>query len=112
MPQLLKAFIARSFLAEDEKKLEPILSFLDTFKKVGFVCYSAEPAEVQSVSEKVRRLIDHSDVFIGIFTRRYAIYDLKPGISGAFQVARGIAPRLWSAPGYSRSRGMRYGRWG
>lgn len=98
MPHLLKAFIARSFLPEDEKRLEPILSFLETFKSIGFICRSAEPAEVESVSAKVRRLIDDSDVFIGIFTRRYPFYELKPGIPGALQVARRIAPRLWTAP--------------
>jgi hypothetical protein len=37
MPQLLKAFIARRFSSEDGKPLEPILNFLDKFKKIGFI---------------------------------------------------------------------------
>src|ERR1039457_5421881 len=97
---LLNAFIARSFLPVDEKRLEPTLTFLETFRNIGFICQSADAAEVQSVSEKVRRLIDGSDVFIGFFTRRYPFYDLQPGLKGAWQYARGIKPQRWSAPAW------------
>jgi tetratricopeptide (TPR) repeat protein len=96
MPQLT-AFIARSFLPDDERRLKQVLSFLGTFEKMGFICKHAEAAEVQSVSAKVRELIDRSDVFIGIFTRRYPVYNLPPGIRGAWQAVRGIEPSLWSA---------------
>ena len=97
---LLNAFIARSFLPEDERRLEPILRFLGTFQKIGFICQTADAAEVQSVSLKVRKLIDNSDVFIGFFTRRYPVYNLRPGLSGAWSVARGIKPHRWSAPAW------------
>lgn len=101
LPQMLKAFIARSFSPTDEERLRPILGFLDTFKSVGFVCQSAEAAEVESVSAKVRRLIDESDVFIGFFTRRYPVYDFSLGVRAALKVVRGaLAPKVWSAPAW------------
>lgn len=101
MTQILKAFIARSFLPEDERRLRPTLDFLETFRSIGFVCQSAEPAEVESVSEKVRRIIDESDVFIGFFTKRHPVYELKPGIRGALDLALGkLRPKFWSAPAW------------
>ena len=71
---VIKAFIARSFADADSKKLQPLLSYLSTFDNVGFHCVDAEGAEVDSISEKVRRKIDDCDVLIGIFTRRHPIY--------------------------------------
>jgi len=96
----LTAFVARSFLPEDERRLEPVLRFLGTFEKMGFICRHAEAAEVQSVSTKVRTLIDESDVFIGIFTRRHPIYVPPTGFSAAWDVFLGRPPaaKLWSAP--------------
>lgn len=70
---LLSAFVARSFAATDEQRIRPVLNFLESFKKVGFLWESAEPAEVESVSAKVQRMIDERDVFIGFLqgdTRR------------------------------------------
>lgn len=101
MPQL-NAFIARSFLPEDEQRIEAVLHFLGTFEKMGFICKHAEAAEVQSVSAKVRSLIDKSDVFIGIFTKRHPIYAPPAGFSGAWSVLRGVKPtvNLWSAPAW------------
>jgi len=98
----LNAFIARSFLPEDERRLESVLHFLGTFEKMGFICRHAEAAEVQSVSAKVRALIDKSDVFVGIFTRRHPIYVPPVGVSGAWKVLRGIRPTAnsWSAPAW------------
>jgi tetratricopeptide (TPR) repeat protein len=101
MPQL-NAFIARSFLPEDERRLKSVLHFLETFEKMGFICRHAEAAEVQSVSAKVRALIDKSDVFVGIFTRRHPIYVPPVGVSGAWKVLRGVMPTAnsWSAPAW------------
>ncbi len=73
MPKIT-AFIARSFDAHDERKIEPILDFLQSFRSSGFVAEDADKAEVESVSKKVRDKIDAADVFVGIFTRRSPIY--------------------------------------
>jgi hypothetical protein len=100
MPQL-NAFVARSFDPGDERRIQPILDFLDTFKKVGFFCETAEPAEVESVSKKVRRMIDDTDVLIGFFTRRYPIYEPQSGFGPAWKVFIGkVKPRLWTAPAW------------
>lgn len=71
----LKAFVARSFSSEDNQKIDPILTFLDSFKKVGFDWCTAESADVERVSDKVRKLIDSSDALIAIITRRHAVYE-------------------------------------
>ena len=97
----LNAFVARSFALQDEQRIRPVLDFLDTFRKAGFFCETAEAAEVESVSEKVRRMINERDVFIGFFTRRYPVYTFHSKIRGAFQVLLGrTRPQSWGAPGW------------
>jgi len=91
----MKAFIARSFAPGDELKLKPLLDFLDSFRKVGFICQTAEPAEVESVSVKVRRMIDEADVFVGIFTRKHPIHQ---GLKGELQLRLSREARLWGPP--------------
>ena len=69
MAQKIVAFVARSFDPADEVKIDPIIKFLDSFSKLGFITQSAEQSEVESVSVKVRTLIDKSDVLVGILTK-------------------------------------------
>ena len=100
MPQL-NAFVARSFAPQDEKRIQRVLEFLNTFRKAGFFWETAEPAEVESVSKKVRRMIDEKDVFIGFFTKRYPVYKFESKIKGALQVLLGnFKPEVWSAPAW------------
>src|SRR6266571_2168178 len=100
----LNAFIARSFDPQDEERLKPILDFLETFRKVGFICETAEQAEVESVSKKVQRMIGEKDVLIGFFTKRYPVYHLdlrkfESRIQVAFELLLGrTKPKIWSAP--------------
>jgi tetratricopeptide (TPR) repeat protein len=96
MPKLT-AFIARSFSEEDEARLRPTLEFLESFRNLGFVCESAEPAEVESVSNKVRRIIDESDVLIGFFTKRHPIYNPKEP-SWFERSFKKSVPIAWSSP--------------
>lgn len=84
----ITAFVACSFSPEDKGKIQPIMAFLESFRPLGFVCDTAEPAEVESVSKKVREMIDASDVFVGIFTRRHPIYPVPAGLKAAFDVLR------------------------
>jgi len=93
------AFIARSFDPVDVERIQPILKFLGTFSKAGFICDEAEPAEVESVSVKVRRMIDEKDAFVGLFTRKYPVYALDSGLRDAVSLACGkLQPQKWSAP--------------
>jgi tetratricopeptide (TPR) repeat protein len=97
----LNAFVARSFDPDDEQKILPVLNFLDTFRKAGFFWETAEAAEVQSVSKKVRGMIDERDVFIGFFTRRCPTYASTSRIRGAWQLLLGkMEPQSWSAPAW------------
>src|ERR1035437_6963208 len=95
----ITAFIARSFDPDDERKLKPILDFLDSFKKMGFICTTADRAEVESVSEKVRRMIDGCDVLVGIFTRRHPVVNWDTGWKGLIERLTGnVRPEFWTAP--------------
>ena len=95
----LNAFVARSFDSHDEQRIRPVLAFLETFQKAGFFCQTAEAAEVESVSKKVRKMIDEREVFIGFFTRRDPAYIFNSKIQGAWQVLCGkTEPESWSAP--------------
>lgn len=97
----LNAFVARSFAAQDEGRIQPILDFLDTFRKAGFFWETAEPSEVESVSAKVRRMIDERQVFIGFFTKRYPVYRFESKYRGALQILLGnVKPTVWSAPAW------------
>jgi tetratricopeptide (TPR) repeat protein len=97
----ITAFVARSFAAQDEHKIQPILRHLDSFHDLGFVWESAEPAEAERVSAKVCRIIAGCDVFVGILTKKYPIYDVAVypgGILKAF--GRKPKPDRWSPPGW------------
>jgi tetratricopeptide (TPR) repeat protein len=98
---ILKAFIARSFAHDDEQRIRPILDFLDTFQPLGFICDSADAAEVELVSQKVRRMISEMNVFIGFFTRRYPVYELESSLSYGWKAFRGqVQPKMWTAPAW------------
>ncbi len=97
----LNAFVAHSFDPQDEGRIRPVLNFLDTFRDAGFLWQTAERAEVESVSQKVRRMIDEANVFVGFFTKRYPVISLEPTFADAWRVLRGrIRPYRWSAPAW------------
>jgi len=98
MPKVT-AFVARSFSQEDEPKIEPIVSFLRSFREGGFFAETAERAEVESVSKKVRDMIDASDVFVGIFTKRWPVYENGLSLRAAIRFALGWSKvERWVAP--------------
>ncbi len=94
----LTAFVAHSFDTDDQRKVLPILSFLSSLRDVGFIWQTAERAEVESVSAKVRRFIDESDVFVGILTARHPVYTVG-SLKSAWDVFRGsLKPAVWTTP--------------
>ncbi len=95
MPKI-QAFIARSFNEQDEINLKPILDFLRSFEILGFFCVHADRAEVESVSRKVRQLIDNCEVLIGFFTRRYPIYSEAPPSTETSAPTATDQPILWT----------------
>jgi hypothetical protein len=98
MPKIT-AFVARSFNQEDEPKIEPIVNYLGSFRKAGFFAETAQPADVESVSKKVRDMIDASDVFVGIFTRRWPLYENGVSLREVIRLAVGLSKvDRWGAP--------------
>jgi len=61
----ITAFIARSFHAQDDIKIRSIIEHLDSFRPLGFTWETAEKADMESVSQKVRDKIDGSNMFVG-----------------------------------------------
>jgi tetratricopeptide (TPR) repeat protein len=99
MTQRIAAFVAKSFDPTDEAKIDPITKFLESFSALGFIARSAERADVESVSEKVRSLIDQSEVFVGIFTRRHPVYRFRGRWTTAANALKGsLRASTWSAP--------------
>jgi tetratricopeptide (TPR) repeat protein len=95
----LTAFVAKSFRPEDREKTEIVEQFLDRFKRLGFFWTTAEQAEVESVSQKVRDLIDRSDAFVGILTKRHPLYENVRGVRNRLLACfNRMQPRGWSAP--------------
>ncbi len=95
----LTAFVARSFSPSDDRKIKPILDHLDTFRNLGFVWKSAEPAEVESVSEKVQRIIAECEVFVGVLSQRHPIFRFANPLGDAWRILRReLKPAQWSAP--------------
>jgi hypothetical protein len=90
MAKPITGFIARSFAPADEERLFPLINFLKAFESLGFHCQSAQPAEAEQVSEKIQKLIRDSDVFIGMFTRKYPIYT----------AGENEKPSRWTAPSW------------
>ena len=98
MPKIT-AFVARSFSQEDDPKIEPIINFLASFRTAGFFAETAARAEVESVSKKVRDMIDASDVFVGIFTKRWPVYENELSLRAVIRFALGWSKvDRWVAP--------------
>jgi hypothetical protein len=61
------AFIGQSF-AENDKRVNQCVS--DTLEAIGVSVVTGERPKADLISDKVKRLIDEQQVFVGIFTRR------------------------------------------
>src|SRR5438093_170554 len=95
----ITAFLAKSFAREDQPKLKIIEDFLSSFRPQGFFWESAERAEVESVSRKVRNMIASLDVFVGIFTKRHPIYSRTEGLKAVLKYLSGRLPvDGWTVP--------------
>src|SRR5260370_7615678 len=98
MPKLT-AFVASSFLTEDQPKVQRILEHLDSFKPLGFKWVSAEPAESETVSRKVQELIKAQDILVAILTARHPVYTRDPTFVEALKFWKGkLNPQRFSAP--------------
>jgi hypothetical protein len=70
---VVRAFVGRSFLKEDEPVWNDIRKILQSIRPIGFEFEDASEAQPRPISKKVRDGIDRNDVYVGILTRRYLI---------------------------------------
>ncbi len=70
----LNAFVGHSFAPEDHEVVEVFLKYLNQVKGmgIGFTWESAELAEPKDLADKVKRLIQDKNLFIGICTTKEA----------------------------------------
>jgi tetratricopeptide (TPR) repeat protein len=70
----LKAFVGHSFTTDDEDVVRTFLKYFDQVEvlNIGFSWEHAEPAETKELAEKVLRLMEGKNLFIGICTKKEA----------------------------------------
>src|SRR5260370_573034 len=90
----LKAFVAKSFALGDESKTRKVEDLLNGVRPLGLTWETAERAEIESVSQKVRQNLDDCDVFVGIFTRRHPIFSEDAEMTPSFKIPLG-EPIAW-----------------
>jgi tetratricopeptide (TPR) repeat protein len=95
MAKTIKAFVAKSFAPADEARIQPLLDFLDTFSPLGVIFESADHAESEEVSTKVKRMIDDASIFVAIFTKKYPICEIKQDNSLCQSSPPKWTPPLW-----------------
>lgn len=93
----LTAFVGRSFLPSDKAVWQDLRDILDGLKPLGFEYEDAKEAQPRPVSTKVRELIVRNDVYIGLLTKRLAVYEQPQGLAARCQFAFGVnEPKRWS----------------
>lgn len=72
----INAFIGHSFSPEDKDVVRAFLDFFEEIKNmgIGFNWEHAEAAETKELAEKVLRVIEDKNLFIGICTRKRRQY--------------------------------------
>ncbi len=83
----LKAFVGHSFTDNDEAVVRAFLKFFDQVKNmnIGFSWEHAEPAEPKELAEKVLRLMEDKNLFIGICTSKEAAIQSDKLIRGTLK---------------------------
>src|SRR3970282_434064 len=61
------AFVAQSFSADDARVTSCVHA---TLEAIGVRAVTGERPRADSISEKVKKLIEEQDIFVGVFTRR------------------------------------------
>jgi tetratricopeptide (TPR) repeat protein len=71
----LSAFVGRSFSEGDKKVWHDLRDILDGLKPMGFEYEDGKEGQIRPISEKVRELILRHEVYIGVLTKRYPIWE-------------------------------------
>ena len=72
----LSAFVGRSFLEDDKQVWHDLRDLLDSLKPIGFEYEDGKEGQIRPISEKVREMILLHEVYIGVLTKRYPIWQM------------------------------------
>lgn len=93
----LSAFVGRSFLEEDKKVWHDLRDILDSLKTMGFEYEDGKEGQLRPISEKVRELILRHEIYIGVLTKRYPIWELPSSWHGRWMSPLGsYTPKKWT----------------
>jgi thioredoxin-like negative regulator of GroEL len=71
---LIRAFVGRSFLEQDEPLWVQLRKVLESLRPFGFEFEDASEPQPRPISKKVKEGIERNDVYIGVLTQRFPIY--------------------------------------
>lgn len=93
----LNAFVGRSFLDEDKSIWYELRDIFDSLKPMGFDYEDAKEAQLRPISEKVKELIVRNEIYIGVLTRRYPIWEMPQLQYKRWLYPLGLyAPQKWT----------------
>ncbi len=93
----LSAFVGRSFLEADKKVWHDLRDILDSHKSIGFEYEDGKEGQIRPISEKVRELILRHEIYIGVLTKRYPIWELPSSWHGRWMSPLGsYTPKKWT----------------
>lgn len=93
----LSAFVGRSFLEEDKKVWHDLRDILDSLKTMGFEYEDGKEGQIRPISEKVRELILRHEIYIGVLTKRFPIWDVPTSWYERWMYPLGsYTPKKWT----------------
>ena len=96
-PIRLSAFVGRSFLEADKKIWHDLRDILDSLKSMGFDYQDGREGQIRPISEKVRELILRHEIYIGVLTKRYPIWEAPSSWLGRWMHPLGLyTPQKWT----------------
>lgn len=86
-----------AFLEEDKKVWHDLRDILDSLKTMGFEYEDGKEGQIRPISEKVRELILRHEIYIGVLTKRYPIWELPSSWHGRWMYPLGsYTPKKWT----------------
>lgn len=93
----LSAFVGRSFLPEDKTIWHDLRDILDSLKSMGFEYEDGKEGQIRHISDKVKELIIRHEIYIGVLTRRFPIWQAPSSWSERWLSPLGsYLPQKWT----------------
>ncbi len=94
----LSAFVGRSFLEDDKKIWHDLRDILDSLKTMGFEYEDGKEGQIRPISEKVQEIILRHEIYIGVLTKRYPIWQEPTSWQARWLHPLGsYTPQKWTA---------------